>query len=404
MSFRVPYWYTLGIKGYGMALRLAARWVPKAHLWTSGRAHWRSRYTEQLQGINKPYWFHCASLGEFEQGRPVIEALKAQSPNISIVVTFFSPSGYEVRKNYEGADAVFYLPLDTTRNARDFVEILDPAAAVFVKYEHWLHLQSALDKKEIPRYLISARLRSNQIFFKPYGKVFREALARFKHIFVQDQASLDAALSLEITGVEVAGDTRFDRVVQIVEAAERDEKLERWKPNEPVLVLGSSWPPEEALAQKHWKGPVIIAPHEIHEEHLQEIEKRFPEAQRYSKHNELDSRVVIIDTMGMLSKLYRYGDGALIGGGFGKGLHNTLEAAAWGLPVFFGPNYHKFIEAKELLDVGAGVCLNSAEDWSTIPMADEWNDIGAKAAAYVRSNVGATPKIVTQLLNESASI
>jgi len=398
MSFRVPHWYTVGIKGYGLALRLAARWVPKAQLWTAGRANWRKRYKEQLQGIHKPIWFHCASLGEFEQGRPVIEALQAKRSNTPIVLTFFSPSGFEVRKNYNGTDAVLYLPLDTPANARDFIELVNPSAAVFVKYEHWLHIQSALDERSIPRFLISARLRRDQIFFRHYGKVFRDALSHFERIFVQDAASLNAALSLEITEVEVAGDTRFDRVVQIVEAAKRDEKLDRWKPDGKVLVLGSSWPAEEAIAQQYWKGPLIIAPHEIHEDHLRDIEKRFPEAERYTSTDDLTSRVLLIDTMGMLAKLYRYGDAALIGGGFGKGLHNTLEAAAWGLPVFIGPNHEKFIEAKEFLQAGAGVSMKSENDWAAIPNPEEWGTLGARASEYVRAKTGATNKIVDHLL------
>lgn len=399
MSSRVPFWYHLGIQGYGLALRLAARWVPKAKSWTTGRADWRSRYAEQLRGIHKPFWFHCASLGEFEQGRPVIEALKSLEPDTPIVVTFFSPSGFEVRRDYPSADAVLYLPLDTPKNARDFINLLDPQAAVFVKYEHWLNVLDAIDSKDIPRYLISARLRPDQVFFKPYGRPFRNALADYRKVFLQDHDSLNTALSMELTNAEVVGDTRFDRVMQIVEAAEQDSKLDQWKPNEPVLILGSSWPQEEAIAEKNWAGPLIIAPHEIHEDHLREIEKRFPEAQRYSKSTELTSRVVIIDTMGMLSKLYRYGDGALIGGGFGKGIHNTLEAAAWGIPVFFGPNYQKFIEAKELIEAGGAIALESEHPGELIPEPEHWPVMGEKALEYTQKGTGATEKILKSLLS-----
>lgn len=381
-------------------MRLAARWNPKARHWIQGRRDWRRIYTGKLRDIHKPIWFHCASLGEFEQGRPVIEALRASRPDLPIVLTFYSPSGYEIRKNYNGTDAVLYLPLDTPANAHDFIEQLSPTVAIFVKYEHWLYLQSELDRRHIPRYLINARFRPDQVFFKPYGAVFREALGGFKRIFVQDDKSLTAALSLGLKSVEKAGDTRFDRVAQIVQDAPADEQFEAWEPKGPVLVLGSSWPWDESIVAQHWKGALIIVPHEVHEPRIAEIRRLFPDSQRYSSGGVFSARVIIVDTIGKLAMIYRYGDAAFIGGGFGKGIHNTLEAASWGLPVFFGPNYRKFTEAAELIAVQGGMSIEGPNDWQQLPDPGEWKAWGERASAYVRDRVGATPRIVSALLHE----
>ncbi|QTN37650.1 3-deoxy-D-manno-octulosonic acid transferase [Cryomorphaceae bacterium] len=397
MSLKIPHWYRWGVQAYGLGVRLTARWNTKARQWTSGRKNWRSHLREKCSALDNPYWIHCASLGEFEQGRPLIEALREKHPSRPIVLTFFSPSGFEVRKNYTGADVVSYLPLDTPANARDFVQIVSPRAAIFVKYENWLCFHSELDRQSVPRFLISARFRAGQIFFKSHGKIFREALKGFRHIFVQDQASLDLALSIELGNVTVTGDTRFDRVMAIKNGAQKDPKFESWNTDGPVLILGSSWDPEEALAAKHWDGPTIIAPHEVHEEHLKAIEGQFPEAQRYTQTENLTSRVILIDTIGLLSNLYQYADGAFIGGAFGKGLHNTLEAAVWGIPVFFGPRYEAFIEAKGLIEAGGAVSLSSGQDWSKIPEPSTWPEMGIKASSFVAQNTGAKSKILEKL-------
>jgi 3-deoxy-D-manno-octulosonic-acid transferase len=397
MSLKIPHWYRWGVQAYGLGVRLTARWNAKAQKWTSGRKNWRLRLREKCADLDHPYWIHCASLGEFEQGRPLIEALREKHPSRPIVLTFFSPSGYEVRKNYTGADVVFYLPLDTPANARDFVQIVNPRVAIFVKYENWLCFHAELDQQSVPRFLISARFRADQIFFKSHGKVFREALKGFHHIFVQDQASLDLAFSIELGNVTVTGDTRFDRVMTIKNGAQKDPKLESWKAEGPVLIIGSSWAPEEALAAKYWSGPLIIAPHEVNEEQLKAIEDRFPEAQRYTQTEELSSRVILIDTIGLLSNLYQYADGAMIGGAFGKGLHNTLEAAVWSIPVFFGPKYETFIEAKGLLEAGGAVSLSSDQDWTKIPEPSAWPEMGEKASSFVAQNTGATSKILDRI-------
>lgn len=399
MSFSIPFWYSAGVKAYGLGIKLAGLRDSKAKLWVSGRKDWRKRYADLLKGMERPVWIHCASLGEFEQGRPIIEALRADRPQEKIVLTFFSPSGYEVRKNYNAVDAVLYLPLDSRKNAQDFVKMVQPKLAIFIKYENWLHHLNALDQKGIDRYLVSAIFRKGQIFEKRYGQSFLQALIGYKKIFVQDAPSNEYLGQLQVSTSEIAGDTRFDRVVSIKNNAEKLDRLTAWSKiqHQPVLIGGSTWLEDEKILATHWKGPLIIAPHEIGSDRIKEIRKLFPEAQKWSDREELTARVLIIDTIGLLSKIYFYGNAAFIGGGFGKGIHNTLEAAAWGLPVFFGPNFLKFKEAKEFIRLGAGCSIDNSSDWKKIPEPHLWSKMGALAQQYVEENSGATKKIVDSI-------
>lgn len=391
--------YNIGIAIYGSVLRTVGWFHPKAAQWVRGRA---GNYWEQLQNaIDKnshPVWFHCASLGEFEQARPIIEQHKKRFPSTPILVTFFSPSGYEVRKNYSGADMVTYMPLDTPSKAKKFLHIVQPRAIVFVKYEFWLnHLNTALNRN-IPVYLISGIFRKNQIFFKSIGAPYRKTLRRFTRVFVQDKNSASLLDQIGVDRHEVAGDTRFDRVREILESDFNDSSLEHFK-NHNTLVAGSTWPVDEAFISEWLNGSTdryaIIAPHEIGEKHIAQIIEQFDGAVRLSD-NIANAKVVVVDSIGYLSKIYRYGSFAYVGGGFGAGLHNTLEAAVYGLPVVFGPNHKKFNEAVELGRVGGGFPLSSPAQFASIATelsnADFCRKAGEKAAQYVQENTGATEK------------
>jgi len=399
MSSSVPFWYSAGIKAYELGIKLTSLNNSKAKAFIEGRQNWRRRYSQILSVIDRPIWIHCASLGEFEQGRPIIEALRADRPYDKIVLTFFSPSGFEIRKNYSEVDAVLYLPVDTAANARDFIAMMNPKLAIFVKYETWLHHLNALDEKGIDRYLVSAIFRKGQIFEKSFGGPFLNALKGYKEIFVQDQPSKDYLNQLQLDRVEVAGDTRFDRVVSIKSKAEKLARLNAWKENQhdPVLIGGSTWLEDEKIIAEHWNGPLIIAPHEIGANRIDELIKLFPEAQKWSDSAELTSRVLIIDTIGILAQIYQYGNAAFIGGGFGKGIHNTLEAAAWGLPVFFGPKFEKFKEARDLVKLGAAFSIDRSENWDQLPLPFGWKELGQGAKKYVEKNQGATKIILKNL-------
>ncbi len=358
-------------------------------------------------------WIHCASLGEFEQGRPVMEAFRKQHPEIQILLTFFSPSGYEIRKNTPLADQVFYLPLDSPRNARRFLELVKPTLAVFVKYEFWYYYLKNLKKKNIPTYLISARFRPNQPFFKKYGTLFRFMLTCFTHLFVQDESSRELlenipGLSLPVT---VAGDTRFDRVAEI---ATRDNTpaLFRQLVKDPVLVAGSTWPEDEdilaRLMDDHPTLQLVLAPHQIHAGHLASIRQKFSHLDPvfFSKAQTSTAvpRVLVIDSIGMLSSLYRYATYCYIGGGFNKsGIHNTLEAAVYGKPLLFGTNYHKFKEACDLIDNGAAEgfqdydsCSRALKKWMEDPVL--YLEAGNAAKTYVAGNTGATSLMLQKMV------
>ena len=396
---------------YSLAARLISPFNSKAKLWTDGRKGWEALLRENIGPENKNIWIHCASLGEFEQGRPLIEAIKKARPEFKIVLTFFSPSGYEVRKNYSVADHVCYLPADTPGNARKFISLVNPAAVIFVKYEFWDNYTSAIKKNGIPLYLISGIFRVNHHFFRWYGGFFRKILFRFSHIFVQDKQSMDLLKRTGIENVSVAGDTRFDRVVMIADSAKDIPQIEQFKGEERMFLAGSSWRQDEEIIARYinlypQKMKWVFAPHEIDKPNIDRLEKLFSsEVARFSGFTDksADARILIIDNIGMLSSAYRYASIAEIGGGFGKGIHNVLEAACWGIPVLFGPNHKKFREAMELLSLDGARSFSSFEEFSEIidnwlSDKNEYSKSAGNALKYVKENTGATGKILSKLV------
>ncbi|WBO85802.1 3-deoxy-D-manno-octulosonic acid transferase [Hymenobacter yonginensis] len=370
----MPFLYSIVLRLYAWLLQLVAPFVPKAAQWVQGRQGLLPRIQAALQAETAPLaWFHCASLGEFEQGRPLMEAYAARFPGHKIVLTFFSPSGYEVRKNWPGAHYIFYLPLDTAANARTFLDAVQPQLAVFVKYEFWYFFLAELQRRHITTICVSAIFRPDQLFFQPWGGFFRKILGCFTHIFTQNQTSAALLHGAGIGQASVAGDTRFDTVVRTAAATPRplplvDAFTDDWVP---VFIIGSSWPEDlpaltPLLRQYAAQLRFIVAPHEISETTLRLVEDVLPgQVVRYSRAEPAtvaQARVLLIDNVGLLSQLYRFGHFAYVGGAFGKGLHNTLEAAAFGLPLFFGPTYHKFQEAEDLVDLGCAFPVNSADE------------------------------------------
>lgn len=362
---------------------------------------------------DKIIWFHCSSIGEFEQGKPVIDSLQKVYPSYKILVTFFSPSGYESVKKNSGY-IVSYLPLDTRENAQKFLSIVQPSLVVFVKYEFWYHHLSAAAFRHIPILLISAVFRPDQFFFKRYGNFYFEMLFLFRHIFVQDEQSLSLLTRRNIHHVSIGGDTRFDRVLEIQRNNYTFPIIEQFISNKEVMVAGSTWPgDEDILASAKDSFPelkLIVAPHEINEDHIIKIERQFPNAQRYSVvagENETEvsvwqetSDVLIIDSIGMLSRLYKYGTICFIGGGYTKdGIHNILEAAVFGKPVIFGPNYHKYREAKELLNKEGAFTVNTSDDLKDIMRKLLGNktyreNVSSNSRNYVLENTGTTARIL----------
>lgn len=399
--------YNFSILLYVLAVRIASLFNSKAQLWLRGRKD----IFEQLRaaipaGESSLTWFHCASLGEFEQGRPLIELMRKKDPSVKILLTFFSPSGYEVRKNYAGADYVFYLPPDTTENAKRFIGLVQPKAVFFVKYEFWFNYLNELKQRNIPVYLVSGIFRDDHHFFKPYGSWFRDQLNSFTHFYLQDERSEQLLNSIGFKNTTVCGDTRFDRVFEISQQVKQIGWVEQFIDGKKVLIMGSSWPEDERIVQRSTLAEykVIIAPHEIDEKHIASIEAGFKnkaECLRFSKANESNiktANILIIDNIGMLSSLYQYGTVAFIGGGFGKGIHNILEAATFGLPVIFGPNYEKFTEAKELIKLGGAFEINNEDEFSKT-MTLLRDELVLKTAShisrqYVQSRVGASGKIL----------
>ena len=402
--------YNAGIRGYQLAVRLAAPFNEKAALWVKGRKNIRKQIAQIQRKGERLVWFHAASLGEFEQGRPVMEALKAAEPSTRILLTFFSPSGYEIRKNYAGADYILYLPSDTPGNARFFVEQLKPDAAVFIKYEFWYNYLHELYKNHIPVYLISAIFRPGQPFFKSWGTLHRRMLGFFNRLFVQDEESVQLLDSIGIRNAQRTGDTRFDRVKQIAGAAKEIEKVKLFCNGLPAVVCGSTWPPDEDILLDYINNDNsaykwIITPHEIGESHIKAIlEKCKKKVVRYTDENAslADYEVLIVDYIGLLSSIYRYGQISYIGGGFGVGIHNTLEAAVYGIPVIFGPKYQKFKEAVSLIREGGAFSISNGEQLrevlnSLIQTPAIAETAGQKALNYVDSQLGATEIIVKEL-------
>jgi 3-deoxy-D-manno-octulosonic-acid transferase len=399
------FFYNIFLLVYNVVIRVVALWNPKARLWLRGRKGGVSG----LGPNPKLIWMHCASLGEFEQGRPLLEMIRKQYPDTRILLTFFSPSGYEVRKNYSGADHVAYLPMDSKKAAREFLDTVQPSLVLWVKYEYWYYFLLELKKRSIPTLLVSGIFRDDQPFFKWYGRLHRYMLESFSHFFVQ---TTDSKALLEKIGfaknVTVSGDTRFDRVIEIAERFTAIPLVESFCGTHPVIVAGSTWTEDEeeldhyANTNQHIR--FIIAPHEVHEEHIKQIERLFKNTVRYSRletaGNAADKNVLIIDNVGMLSKLYKYATITYVGGGFGDdGVHNVLEAAVYGKPVVFGPEYDKYVEAEDLVDAGGGFPIENALELeqklnSLLTDLVQYEASCAAARNYVYSKKGATESIL----------
>lgn len=408
----MPIFYSLAIRFYYVLLYLASFFNQKAKFWIQGRKNWESRFKPTAN--KKRAWLHFASLGEFEQGKPLLQAIRKQHPEKEIIITFFSPSGYEVRKNSNLGDYILYLPLDTPANAQRFLDIFTPELVIFNKYEYWFNFYRACADKGVPVYVSSAIFRPNQIFFKWYGAFNRRILGFVQHFFVQNEESAQLLASIGFNNATVCGDTRFDSVLDLAKSRKDFPLVEAFKAGSKLIVAGSTWPADEALIHnyaellpKDWK--IIFAPHEIDEEKITGLQKLLGEkALRYSA-TSMDQemplanyRYLVIDNIGMLSSLYSYGELAYIGGGFGVGIHNTLEAAAWGLPVVFGPNYQKFQEAKDLIAFGGGFSVKTQNELNQVfnVLVNDKEDrakAGAIAKEYVAAHTGASAQIMAKI-------
>ena len=399
--------YTVCIAIYAALIRLVALFNKKARLWCVGRRGMAERMRQTIGETDNVVWIHVASLGDFEQGRPLVDYVKARYPDYKILLTFFSPAGYEVRKNYPNADYVFYIPADTPGEVRRFLDVARPKVAIFVKYEFWLNMLAELRKRNIRTFIASSIFRRNSIFFSPFGTIWREALKTFETIFVQDDGSKALLAEIGFENVVVAGDTRFDRVAAIAEQAERVDVVEQFKGNSRLFVAGSTWGPDEdillPLINENPDVKFVIAPHEMDESRIERVLREVKGgAVRYTQLTEsasVDKQVLVLDTIGLLSRAYGSAEWAYIGGGFGAGIHNTLEAAVYGMPVAFGTKYRKFKEACDLIDLGVGRSVaNAAELKSWFAELKSDGDylarLSALAKVYVGHHRGATEKIV----------
>ena len=400
--------YNLIIALYDLAVHIISPFSRKPRKMMKG--HWvvYELLRQQLEPGYHYIWFHAASLGEFEQGRPLMEKIRASYPEYKLLLTFFSPSGYEVRKNYRGADIVCYLPFDKPRNVKKFLDLVNPCMAFFIKYEFWKNYLDELHSRRIPVYSVSSIFRKGQIFFKWYGGTYRNVLRNFDYLFVQNERSKRFLAKIGINRAMVVGDTRFDRVLQIRQEAKELPLVELFKGKAMTFVAGSSWQPDEDLFieyfNTHPEMKLIIAPHVIDENHLVEIVSKLKRPYvRYSRadeNNVLKADCLIIDCFGLLSSIYRYGEIAYIGGGFGVGIHNTLEAAVYGIPVIFGPKYQKFQEAVQLIENKGAYCIKNYVELKVLLdrlMTDDefLRDTGYRAGSYVTDNAGATDKILS---------
>ena len=405
--------YNFGLTLYVWLIRLVAPRHPKARLWIDGRKDLYKRMAETIDPTDRIVWVHVASLGEFEQGRPIIERIRKTHPEYKILLTFFSPSGYEVRKNYQGVDYIFYLPIDTPRNARRFLDAAHPEIAIFVKYEFWLNLLRDLRRRKVRTYIVSAIFRRNSIFFRPYGGMWRQALESFDVMFVQNEESKKLLAGLGFDNVIVAGDTRFDRVAEIAAAAKHIDIIDRFKGDKRLFVAGSTWNPDEELLIRlindNHDVKFIVAPHEMDEGRMARLAAEAKGGTlRYTQctpHTAYGSKqLLILDTVGILASVYGYATWSYIGGGFGVGIHNTLEAATFGLPVAFGPNYAKFKEARDLVTLGAARSVKNYDELRTwfIPLRDN-EDFLLKtsriAKDYTTRHQGATNIIVKTIFH-----
>jgi 3-deoxy-D-manno-octulosonic-acid transferase len=400
--------YTIFIRFYGLAARFVAFCSAKAKAFVQGR---RNFPVPPVQDEKPWFWFHAASLGEFEQGRPVIEEVRARFPEIKILLSFFSPSGYEIRKDYELADQVIYMPLDTVANARKLLKNYQIKAAFFIKYEFWFNHLKVLQHKGIPVFYFSVRFRDNQHFFKPYGFWFRKHLNYVEHFFVQDEHSAELLKSIGINQYSIAGDTRFDRVAKIAAKADPIPEIEQFIGGRKCIIAGSTWPPDEVfLVEMLSEMPddycLIFAPHDVSESHIAQLKNRLNVSSGLFSKKQFDptNKTLIIDQIGLLSRTYRYARFAYIGGGFGKAIHNIQEAVTFGCPVIFGPKHEQFTEAVDLLGLGGVFSVNNAQDLKTRfdqLIHDEAFYLQASAVCkdYVHKQLGATSKIMSFLDN-----
>lgn len=406
--------YSLAIHFYAFIIALISPFHKKARIMRLGQWKTNSILREKIDRNAKYIWFHASSLGEFEQGRPMMEKIKAEHPEYKILLTFFSPSGYEVRKNYNGADVICYLPFDTPYRVKKFLNLANPSIAVFIKYEFWGNYLQELKHRNIPVYIISSIFRRDQLFFQWFGYLYRKMLYCFTHLFVQDDRSAALLKEFGITNVTVTGDTRFDRVLDVRNQARELSPVEHFvceggKEKRLTLVAGSSWPQDEEILipyfNEHPEMKLIIAPHEIHREHLMYIESllKRPSVRLSDVFHDQSlaegKDCLIVDSFGLLSSIYRYGTIAYIGGGFGAGIHNTLEAAVYGIPVLFGPKYHKFKEAKDLIKVGGGFSVSDKQSFcekmdELLTYHEVLEAAGESAGQFVNGNAGATDKIL----------
>jgi 3-deoxy-D-manno-octulosonic-acid transferase len=399
--------YSIGLSLFLFGLRIASLRNPKAKLWLKGRKRLLKKIKTEVAGKGPVIWVHCASLGEFEQGRPLMEEIKRRDPEKKILLTFFSPSGYEVQKAYKGADFIYYMPLDKRRNARRFIKYTNPEKVYFVKYEYWYNYLSLLKKKKIPVYFVSAIFRKDQLFFKRRGRWYRKMLKEVTHFFVQNSQSEELLKKIGIENVTVCGDTRFDRVAHISDNVKPLPLIDKFVRGRFTLVVGSSWKAEEALVMQYVrKMPnirVILAPHEVIVENLGRIKKLIGNDMilysELTEKNMADKTVLVIDCYGLLTSLYQYGNAALVGGGFGVGIHNVLEPATFGMPILFGPNYERFREAVELVEQNCAFPIHNIEDFNVVLNrliydAKTAENISKQAAMYVKHNVGATSAII----------
>jgi len=412
MTFLFFVLYAIGIRAYYFGVVVSSLWNSKAKQWRQGRKNLFEKIESSLKPNEHRVWFHCASVGEFEQGRPVMEAYRKKFRQHKIVLTFFSPSGFELRKNYSGDDYIFYLPLDTKANAGRFISLIDPEIAVFVKYEFWFHFLSEIQRRKIPAVMISAVFRKNHFLFNTVSSPLKRVTMDFRKIFVQDELSFQLLRGNNFTNAVLAGDTRFDRVWEIASLPEQIPLIATFRNKKKLFVGGSTWAPDEKLILQlvtelndEWK--FVIVPHEIYAAHLEQLKRE--SAWPVIFYSEIDTgkkisneKILIVDKIGLLSSIYQYANIAYVGGGFGKGIHNTLEAAVYGIPVLFGPNYEKFNEAKLLIENKGASAIKNFEELKAafqFYQQPENNELGKSNRYCIQRNTGAT-KVIVSFLEE----
>ncbi len=417
----MQFFYTIGIYSYALLLRLVSPFHSKAKLWVKGRKGVFSKLEKALRHNESPViWVHVSSLGEFEQGRSLIEKIKENYSDYKIVLSFFSPSGYEIRKDYDLADVVIYLPIDTAKNAKRFLNTVNPSKIFFVKYDFWYYYLHEAAKRKIPTYLIAALFRKEQLFFKPYGGFYRKILHFFTMIFVQNEESKILLESVNYKGAIVAGDTRVDRVATLAEQVKEIPHIVNFKGDKQLLVVGSSWQADEKIIVKFLKNiaktplKVVVAPHEIHSSHIQQLQKMLTvEKITYQLYSKLEQKktahnfdVLIVDSIGLLSSLYQYANVAYIGGGFGSGIHNTLEPATFGIPIIFGKKYRNFSEAVALVEEGGAFSIQNYSECKNILSDLLQNENRRKEAGnicktFINKQRGATENVISHCFSES---